>query len=186
MEFSINNDRYVCYNANGEIEKISRRPDDILDSIKVQYDEVKDLLEGKLSIVNFRVEYDFLEKKFIIKSLEQFRNDQLITSFIYEIPTEIQDDYEIKIIQNNKNKCWQLEINPFFLKQLQEQNISFNPVEQKFSITKTYDPNVLYRIIKFDETYTVPYMYDFEFDNEQVSVYTIRKFSTYIHEVINE
>ena len=64
MEFSINNDRYVCYNTNGEIEKISKRPDDILDSIKVQYEEVKDLLEGKLSIVNYRVEYDFLEKRF--------------------------------------------------------------------------------------------------------------------------
>ena len=186
MELSINNDRYVCYNANGQIEKISRRPDENLDSIKLHYDDVKDLLEGKKSIVNYKVEYDFLEKKYVLKDLEQWRNDQLITAFIYELPNDCETDYEIKVIQNNKDKCWELEINPNFIKTLKEQDVTFNPVEQQFSITKLYDPNVLYKVLKFKDTQTIPYEQDFEFDNEEVSVYTIRKFSTYIHEVINE
>lgn len=186
MELSLNNDRYICYNVNGQIEKISRRPDETLDSIKVQYEEVKDLLEGKTSIVNYKVEYDFLEKKYILKSLEQWRSDKLITAFIYELPTTQIDDYEIKIKQNTNKKCWELEVNPDFIKKLQEQNVMFNPVEQQFSVTKRYDPNVLYRTLKFNDTNIIPFEYNFEFDNEAVSVYTIRKFSTYIHEVINE
>lgn len=186
MELALNNDRYICYNANGQIEKIARRPDETLDSIKVQYEEVKDLLEGKQSIVNYKVEYDFLEKKYVLKSLEQWRSDQLITAFIYELPTDEDNDYEIKIKQNSNKKCWELEINPDFIKKLNEQNVTFNPIEQLFSVTKRYDPNVLYRVLKFKDNHTIPFEYDFEFDNEEVSVYTIRKFSTYIHEVINE
>lgn len=185
MELTINNDRYICYNNDGQIEKITRRPDDNLNNLKTTYEEVKDLLEGKKSIVNYRVEYDFLEKKYILKSLEQWRSDQLITAFIYELPTQTQDEYEISVIQNNKEKCWELKINPDFIKKLEEQNITFNPVEQQFSVTKKYDPNVLYRTIKFVKNSKIPFEYDFEFDNKDVSVYTIRKFSVYTHEVIN-
>jgi hypothetical protein len=186
MEITINNERYVCYNDAGQIEKISRRPDENLDSIKVSYEDVKDLLEGKKSIVNYKVEYDFLERKYVLKNLEQWKNDKLITAFIYEIPNNTTDDYEIRIVQNNKKQCWELEVNPIFLETLKNQNVTFNPVEQQFSITKKYDPNVLYRVIKFNNNVSIPFEYDFEFDNEDVSVYTIRKFSTYIHEVINE
>ena len=186
MEFTVNTDRYICYNETGQIEKISRRPDAILDSIKVSYVEVKDLLEGKQSIVNYKVEYDFLEKKFVLKSLEQWRSDQLITAFIYEVPTEINDDYEIKVVQHNKDKCWQLIVNPLFIEKLKQQNITFNPVEQQFSITKKYDPNILYKTLKFADSNIIPFDQDFEFDNQEVSIYTVRKFSTYIHEVINE
>jgi len=67
---------------------------------------------------------------------------------------------------------------------LHQQNVTFNPVEQQFSITKKYDPNVLYRVLKFKNNNTIPFEMDFEFDNEEVSVYTIRKFSAYVHEVI--
>ena len=128
MDISINNDRYVCYNDVGQIEKIARRPDDNLDSIKVSYEEVKDLLEGKHSIVNYKVEYDFLEKKYVLKSIEQWRSDQLITAFIYELPTKSVDDYEIRVVQNNVDKCWSLEINPTFINNLKQQTVEFNPV----------------------------------------------------------
>ena len=186
MELKINNDKYVCYNEFGMIEKISKRPDEKLDSLKLPYNNVKDLLEGKESLVNYRVEYDFLEKKYILKSTQQWQSDQLITAFIYEIPNCTDDDYEIRVIQNNVERCWTLEINPNFIKKLQDQNIKFNPVEQQFSVTKRYDPNILYRTLRFNTNTSIPFENDFEFDNEEVSVYTIRKFSTYIHEVINE
>jgi hypothetical protein len=184
MEIGISTDRYVCYNETGQIEKIARRPDNNLDSIKVQYEDVKDLLEGKQSIVNYKVEYDFLEKKYVLKSMEQWRSDQLITAFIYELPTEKNNNYEICVVQNKTDKCWELKINQEFIDNLHQQNVTFNPVEQQFSITKKYDPNVLYRVLKFKNNNTIPFEMDFEFDNEEVSVYTIRKFSAYVHEVI--
>lgn len=186
MDLQLNHDRYICFNDKGQIEKISRRPDDNLESLKVQYTDVKDFLDGSESLINYCVEYDFLEKKYKLKNLKEWQEDRLISSFIYEIPETVEEDYEIKIIQNNKDQCWQLEINPTLLETLRDQNISFNPVEQHFSVTKKYDPNVLYRTIKFDDTKKVPYEYDFEFDKYEVTVYTIRKFSTYLHEVINE
>ena len=63
-----------------------------------------------------------------------------------------------------------------------------DPTKQFYSITKKYDPNVLYRLIRFEKVgdeYIVPFELDFEVDNLNLSIYTVRKFSTYSYEVID-
>jgi hypothetical protein len=69
-----------------------------------------------------------------------------------------------------------------------EQNLEIDPTNQYYSITKKYDPNVLYRLLKFkkqNNEYIVPFEYDFELDDLSLSIYTTQKFSTYAYEVIN-
>jgi len=50
---------------------------------------------------------------------------------------------------------------------------------------KKDDPNVLYRLIRFSNGNEVPFEYDFELDDTEVSVYTMRRFDTYHYEEIN-
>jgi hypothetical protein len=102
------------------------------------------------------------------------------------VPSTLDDDYaEIKIVQDNIKKCWRIEVHKQLDSYLQEQNISVVPQKQFYSITKKGDPNILYRLLKFDGN-EIPFDYDFEFDNLDISIYTIRRFGSYLHEVINE
>jgi hypothetical protein len=44
---------------------------------------------------------------------------------------------------------------------------------------------VLYKLIRFTNGNEIPFTEDFEFDDTEVSVYTIRRFDTYYHEEID-
>lgn len=186
MQININQTRYVCFNDKGEIEKISRRPDEDLKYIEVDFNRVRSLMEGKESFNSYKVEYDFLEKRYALKSTQEWDESKLITGFIYEIPEQDKETPEIKIIKDNKNKCWRIELEKEFKKSLELELIPIDPTVQYYSITKKHDPNILHRLLQFDQSYTVPFEYDFEFDDIPVSVYTVRKFSKYLFEVINE
>lgn len=181
----INKSRYVHYNEKGEIEKISKNRDERFEAIQLNFESVRNLIEGKESLSDYKVEYDFIDKKHKLKSLIEFNNDQVVSAFMYEVPDTVEEK-EISIIQDTKNKCWRLELDKNFLTYLDENNIDTDPTNQYYSITKKYDPNVLYRLIKFDQTMTVPFKYDFEFDLQPISIYTTRKFSSYVYEVVNE
>ena len=180
----VNKMRYVHYNEKGELEKISKNRDERFEAIHLDFESVRSLIEGRESLSNYKVEYDFIDKKHKLKSLIEFNNDQVISAFMYEIPSTANEK-EISIIQDMKNKCWRLELDKSFLKHLEENNIDSDPTSQFYSITKKHDPNILYRLIKFNDTQTIPFEYDFEFDLKPISIYTTRKFSSYVYEVIN-
>lgn len=186
MQVQIVTDRYVHFDSNGNLTKIAPVPDELEDSIKVSYDSVKALLEGKESLVDYKVEYDFLEKKYMLKHIKLFNQDQLKDAFMMEI--EACENADITIIRDKKQKVWRLEIGDDLTSASETQGVILDPTLQHYSITKKYDPNVLYRLIRFEKTdngYTVPFAYDFEVDSVDVSIYTTRKFSTYSYEVID-
>jgi hypothetical protein len=184
--FKVNSSRYVHYNESGQIEKISKDKDDRFDAIQTEFENVKGLIDGTELLINYRVEYDFLDKTYKLKSTVQSNNDQLLGSFLHEIPSIVDTDRELTIVQDMKNKCWRLVVDDQFLQKLENDKIKTNVLAQSYSITKKYDPNILYRMLTFDETYSIPFEYKFEFDLSPISIYTTRKFSTYLHEVINE
>lgn len=179
-------DRYVHFDSNGHITKIARQPDDQEESVKVDFESVKGMLEGRESLVDYRVEYDFLDKKYVLKHINVWKQDQLKSAFLYEIKNDVNPD--ITIVQDKKQKLWRLELGDDLQTAVAEQNLEIDPTNQYYSITKKYDPNVLYRLLKFkkqNNEYVVPFEYDFELDDLSLSVYTTQKFSTYAYEVID-
>lgn len=180
MQIGVSNKRYICFNSNGEIEKISRLPDNILDNIEVNFEDIKELMSGKEALLNYKVEYDFIDKKYILKNHIQQHLDNTVGNFLYELPQN-EKDFEIQICQNISKQCWQIEINQDFFDEL---NQTPNIQNMFFSITKKGDPNILYRMLKF-ENREIPFKHNFEFDKTPVSIYTVKKYSKYNYEVID-
>lgn len=187
MQVKVITDRYVHFDSNGNITKIARNPDEQEESIKVPFDKVKGMLEGRESLVDYKVEYDFLDKQYVLKHINTWKQDQLKDAFMLEIGTDKNAD--VIIIQDKKHSVWRLTLSNDFLKSIKQQDLTVDPTLQYYSITKKYDPNVLYRLLKFvknGDEYTVPFEHEFEVDDIPLSIYTVRKFSTYSYEVVNE
>ena len=185
IKVTINNDRYICFDEKGVINKIARTPDENFENLLVDFEEVRKFAEGKESLTNYKVEYDFIEKRYIVKSIQQYNEGDNTQNFLYEIPKELTGLNEITIVQNNIDKCWELKLDVTFKEYIDLQKITINPNNQIYSVTKLYDPNVLYRTLDFSTQDKIKFDSDFEFDKINVSLYTVRKFSTYYHDVIN-
>jgi hypothetical protein len=186
MQVRVITDRYVHFDTNGNITKIARNPDGQEESIKVEFDKVKGMLEGKESLVDYKVEYDFLDKQHVLKHINTWKQDQLKDAFMLEISNDA--DADITIVQDKKQRVWRLVLGDNLLKSVTDQGLTVDPTAQYYSVTKKHDPNILYRLLKFnkqDNEYTVPFNHDFEIDNLSLSIYTVRKFSTYAYEVID-
>lgn len=186
MQVKIITDRYVHFDSNGQITKIARQHDDNDEAIKVKFETVKGLLEGKESLVDYKVEYDFLEKKYLLKHVNTWKQDQLKDAFMLEVGNDSNTD--ITIVQDKVEKVWKLVLGNELQTAITEQNLQIDPTVQYYSVTKKHDPNVLYRLLRFkkqNNDYVVPFEYEFEVDTLDLSIYTTRKFSTYSYEVIN-
>jgi len=186
MQVKIITDRYVHFDNNGSITKIARQPDENNDSIKIEYDKVKGLIQGKESLIDYKVEYDFLEKRHVLKHIKTWQQDQLKDAFMLEVVNDENPD--VTILQDKKQKVWQLVFSKDIQDALDSQSLQIDPTLQYYSVTKKYDPNILYRLLKFkkqDDKYVVPFENEFELDNLDLSIYTARKFSSYAYEVID-
>lgn len=186
MQVRIITDRYVHFDSNGNITKIAREKDSQEESIKVDFKLVKGMIEGRESLVDYRVEYDFLEKKYTLKHINVWKQDQLKDAFMLEIENASNPD--ITILQDKVSKQWKLVLGEELKKSIVEQNLQIDLTAQYYSVTKKHDPNVLYRLLKFkkqDDEYVLPFEYDFEIDDIPLSIYTAKKFSTYSYEVID-
>ena len=178
--------RFVCFEDNGSIYKITNKSDDRFQNLEVDFENVEDFITGKKSLLEYKVEFDFIEKKYSIKSQKQSNEDKLMWAFLYEIPTDLPNEKQIVITKNNIDKQWKVSLDPAFKKHLEDQKISIDMTNYFFSVTKQNDPNILYKLLKFDETLQLPFTEDFEFDKTPISVYTTRRFDSYYFEEINE
>ena len=106
-------------------------------------------------------------------------------SFLYQISANVPDSPQIILSKDNTKNVWRISADSDFLLDLKDKNVTINLSNYYFSITKKDDPNVLYRLIRFSDSDEVAFENDFEFDNEEVSVYTMRRFDTYHYEEIN-
>ena len=178
--------RFICFQEDGTIYKITKDPDDRFKNLEVDFKEVEDFITGKLSLLEHKVEFDFIEKTYSIKSQKKLDEDKLMWSFLYEIPTTQPEEKQIIITKDNKNKCWKIKIDENFEKHIANEGITINLGNYFFSVTKKNDPNILYRLLRFYNTKEIPFVDAFEFDNVEVSVYTTRRFDSYYHEEIHE
>ena len=178
--------RYVCYQEDGSIYKITNKPDERFQHLEVDFKEVEDFITGKKSLLEHKVEFDFVEKKYEIKSLKTIDEDKLMWAFLYELPRVKPDNNQIHVIKDNVNKCWKVMLDPEFDESVNKENIKVNLENYFFSITKKHDPNILYRLIRFENSNEIPFEHDFEFDQTDISVYTTRRFDNYFFEEVNE
>ena len=111
--------------------------------------------------------------------------------FIYDsIDSTLHLDNDIVIQQDTNNNVWNISINPHTKKFLRMSG--YNPKETLyFSVTKKYDPNILYRSLEFtvgdllsESLSIIPFICDSEQDPNNVSIYTAKYFDKYAHEVI--
>ena len=177
--------RFVCFDDDGNIYKISKESDDRFKFIECDFEDVKKFIEGHWSLLDYKVEYDFIDKTYHIKNQTQIDEDKLMWSFLYQISATIPDNPQIILSKDNTKNVWRISADSDFLLDLKDKNVNINLSNYYFSITKKDDPNVLYRLIRFVDSDEVAFENDFEFDNEEVSVYTMRRFDTYHYEEIN-
>jgi hypothetical protein len=171
---------------SGQIIGISPRDDLNHHSIKVDFEEVKNLIEGKESKRNYRVEYNPKKKDLeLIHIHEQSFDGSSVRDFIYEIPEIEQKDPDLLIIQDQKNTCWRIKLGNELQQKLKSKGIRLNSILD-FSITALHDPNVLYKTFSVDfsnifqdNEVLVDFSMAFEETDQPVSVFTAKRFDTY-------
>jgi hypothetical protein len=135
---------------------------------------------------------DIIETDILLELLDSTNlpNGQIILSGTDLYLTQVNKEYDIIVQQDTINKCWTIKLNPYTKKFLLSSG--YKPAETLyFSVTSKYDPNILYKSLKFsvadllsDTTSVVPFTYDTEQSKNSVSIYTAKYFDSYAHEVI--
>ena len=128
--------------------------------------------------------------KLDLKRTEDLLNGQIVLCGTNLFLIEVTKDYDIIIQQNVKLKYWNIQINPYTKKFLRTSG--YRPSENLyFSITAKHDPNILYRSLEFkisdlltELNPIIPFIYDSESSEDDVSIYTAKYFDSYAHEVI--
>lgn len=171
---------------SGKIVGIGPRDDVNHQTIEVDFDEVKSIIEGKESKRNYRVEYNPKKKDLeLVHIHEQSFDGASVRDFIYEIPQQEHTDPDLTIIQDQPNTCWRVRLGSELQKKLKSKGIRLNSLLD-FSITAPHDPNILYKTFSVDfsnifqdREVLVDFSMPFEDEKEPISVFTAKRFDSY-------
>ena len=183
--FEIKHKVYFDKNT-GDIKSISNVEQDFESSFSVQTEDIRDFLNGNKSITTHKVVYDIGTSAYVIvpknKKIESDVNDN-----VYKIiPTKnAQVIVKYKIKQNS----WTISLSDEAKLDLEDKKERINQ-NLRFSVTQKNNPNILHEYF----TTTVAHLIDNElefdsqtqFDFEDFSVYTNRRFQKYSCEVVDE
>lgn len=185
--------RYVHYNDQGEITSIGNNRDFTENCIEVDIKDVINFLTGKESASSYLIVYDTLVKKHVLKL--KYHVDETafcINDDIFKISNAVVQKPDLTITQDINSKNWRFSIDPGLKNYLQSQE-TINNRKIHFSITRKNDPHELYRLILVDfadlvnNNYVeIAFIYQNEASVDNLSVYTTKRFETYVHEVIND
>lgn len=185
---------YVKFKENtGEIIGIAPRRDPDSVAIEVDLEEVKDIINGAESKRNYRVQYNPKTKDLELVNVNRYKFDGVtVNDFIYEIPEQSSDDPDLTVVQDIPNSCWKIILGKNLKSNLRKQGLKLN-TKLYFSITAKHDPNVLYKTLEVDfsqvanENYAVlDFSMPFENKDTEISIFTSRKFDTYLFKRIFE
>ncbi len=175
--------RYICFTDDGDISKISLEKDDNLNNLQVELHDILGFLDGTDRLIDHKVIYDFEEKKYKIIDNHNLHERSKYQVFVHELETSNVSP-DITIIKDNVQKKWKLKLS----EELANDKNAIVQAQKGFSVTKKYDPNILYKVLNFkkEDDFMINFNSNFEFDNIDVSLYTIKRFSKYNYEVIND
>jgi hypothetical protein len=187
----ISKTRFVYFNeSTGVVTHIVRNKQDDLDQpcIEVDLDEVQPVLSHKIPLKDIIVEFDPIQKSYAIKKTKLDVELYDVNEGIYEFVTDA-DSPDIILTQDIIDKCWRVEIDKQLRANLLEARVGID-VLLTFSVTQKSNPNVLYKILRVPlktlvdtSYYILPYSEPFEFEINPVSIYTSRRFDTYVYKV---
>lgn len=191
-----NLESYVYYDKEtGKIHKISSSnvPDNNYQIIKVSNDEVAPILTGERRTEEFVIIYDLNIKEIRLKEISFNNSYNTANTMVYLLPVTKEKilERDVNVCQNIKQGFWKINLNSTTKRFLKTTNYNFKE-KMYFSITSKFDPNILYRslectisdLLSNDEV-LIPFKYDIEYSEQDVSIYTVKYFENYSHEVIN-
>lgn len=190
---SIPQDRYVYYDDQGEIVSISNTNDQDGNYITVKLEQVINFLTGKESTSSYTVVYDTLIKQHVLK-LKYYADETAfrVSNDIYNVEKSVDQKPDLTITQDVRNKKWIFTIDQGLQKYLKSQ-LSLSNKKIHFSITRKDDPHELYRLILIDFKdlveqgfVEIEFIYQTEQSIDDLSVYTTKRFETYLFEVKND
>jgi hypothetical protein len=184
-KFEIKHKVYFDKNT-GDIQSISNVEQDFESFFPVQIDDVRDFLNGNKSITTHKVVYDVRTSSYVIvsknKKIESDVNDN-----VYKItPT---NNAQVIVKYKTKQNSWNISLSDEAKIELEDKKERINQ-NLRFSVTQKNNPNILHEYF----TTTVEHLIDNElevssqtqFNLEDFSVYTNRRFQKYSCEVVNE
>jgi len=183
---------YVYYDKkSGEIHKISpRKEDSNYEILELDHKKVKDLLTGEKKTADYKVSYDIVTKLVILKNIHEGNTVFLYDKVLYKIPKEDLEISDLIIKQDFITNTWKVSISNETIQFTRSNNLSSHD-KILLSVTKKDDPNILYRTLyielgnAIENSIIIPFQFDFEFEQREVSIYTNKYFKNYSHEVIN-
>ena len=186
-------EKYVYYDENGEITSVGNFSNTEENYIVLPLDRVINFLTGKENTNSYVVIYDTLLKQHVLKL--KYHADETafrIDDDIFKIPKTTEQKPDLIVTQDIKNKKWIFSVDDGLKSYIQSASVSYNKKIQ-FSVTRKNDPHDLYHliIIDFDKLIQqgileIPFEYQTEESADDISVYTTKRFETYVYEVKND
>jgi hypothetical protein len=117
-------------------------------SIEVDYEQVKDLIEGKVYFKHFLVQFNPTSTLYeLVNKHDEKKYEYNVNSSLYKIQNT--DKADIIICKNYKKKQWELKFGDLFAKTLLKNNVTLQTVKH-FSVVEKNNPFVLYRTLTFN------------------------------------
>lgn len=188
--------RHVYYDADtGIIKSISNGQEGNMPFVLVHFDQVKDILEGKDFIENYKIIFSPDDKDFVfVRKEDEEEILQSINDVIFQIPSLVNTSYpvihdplnDITIIQDYTDTCWKVYINGGLAHSLQSKNLYFDK-SFDFYITDYNDPNILHKTMSIpvkdllENFYAVFPFDELEYKEQRISIFTRKLFTKYQH-----
>ena len=188
QQVEVSNQLYVHFSEDtGSVIKVvtSKELDAGTNCIAVEYNSVKDILNGTHSMMDYRVLFDSEKKrhdlKFTTMSQEMFNPS---VGKLFEITKS--DIPDIKITKDLSTKLWVIELYPDAVKLINSDPVYKSTVLQ-FHVTEQGDPHTLYRFLEVDVDQLLNEKVYFAIRKQEFglcSVYTTKFFDKYHFEVV--
>lgn len=195
---SASTDSYVYYDKNtGEISKISSvsTPSTEYEIAIIPNVEVMPILTGTKRVNEYIIYNNVRSKKIELRLINEINYSSTSDTTCFRLPTTNnislidKKSKDIIICQDLINKVWTIELGQDLKTHL---STAQNLIETLyFSVTQKFNPNVLYRSLEVnlldlinESNIQIPFKYQVEGESANISIYTAKNYSNYIHEII--
>jgi hypothetical protein len=193
----VNTEKFVYFDKNtGNIDSIkSSKIDNNENYIKVPLNQIENLMTGRESIGDYMIFFNskIREYKLIKKKDEEDLSFNINNKFycICNKDFDDVDDIDIKIVQDNINKVWTVYFSDTLKESIEGQPHDFQS-NLIFCVSQNNDPHQICQILRIkivdlimNESKSIPFVNNLEM-NQSFSIFTIKKFYSYIYEIKNE
>jgi len=186
--------RHVYYDTDtGIIKSISNGQELNMPYVLVHFNQVKDILEGKDHVENYKIIFSPDDKDFVfIKKDDEEDTFQSIDEIIFQLPAIVDTSYplqydpfnDITIVQDYTETCWKIYMNGSLAISLKSKHLYFDK-EFHFYITAYNDPNILYKTMMIpikdlvDNFYHIMPFDSIDYNETKVSIFTRKIFTKY-------